>query len=209
MKVITIGVQKGGSGKSTICVHLAVEAQKRGKSVAIIDLDPQGSVSAWARRRETEDPLVLQSSPGQLSEMLKLAREEAVDLVLIDTPPHAGGTIDVAFRAADLVLLPVRPGPFDIDAAGATIDVLRTSRTDGLFLLSQIPPRGSEADDTEALLSESYPDVDVLAARITTRKAYMTALIGGMAVREFEPDSSKAVLEIEALFNEIVEKLKW
>jgi chromosome partitioning protein len=207
MKTIAVGVQKGGSGKSTVSVHLAVEAHRRGKSVVLIDVDPQGSVASWARRREIEAPLVLQSTAGQLSDMLKMAEDERVDLVIIDTPPHAGGTIDLAFRIADLVILPVRPGPFDIDAAGATVELLRGSQTRGVFLLTQIPPRGSEADDTAALLGEQYADIQVLSARITNRKAYMTALIEGKAVREFETESSKAVQEIAHLFDELMEKI--
>lgn len=207
MKVITIGVQKGGSGKSTVAVHLAVEAQRRGKSVVLIDVDPQGSISSWAKRREIEVPIVIQASAGQLSEMKAMAKAEEVDLLIIDTPPHAGGTIDLAFRIADLVILPVRPGPFDIDAAGATVELLRSSQTKGVFLLSQIPPRGTEADDTSALLGEQYTDIEVLNSRITNRKAYMTALIEGKAVREFEPESSKAVQEIAHLFDELMEKI--
>lgn len=207
MKVITIGVQKGGSGKSTIAVHLAVEAQRRGKSVVLIDVDPQGSISSWAKRREIEAPIVIQASAGQLSEMRAMAKAEEVDLLIIDTPPHAGGTIDLAFRIADLVILPVRPGPFDIDAAGATVELLRDSQTKGVFLLTQIPPRGSEADDTAALLGEQYLDIEVLNSRITNRKAYMTALIEGKAVREFEPESSKAVQEIAHLFDELMENI--
>lgn len=207
MKVLTIGAQKGGAGKSTTAVHLAVQAALDGRRTMIVDLDVQGSVASWAERRAADDPLVVRSSPGQLPEILELARSEGMDLVVLDTPPHTGGTIDVAFSRADLVVVPIRPGPFDIDAASATIDVLRSSGRPGVFLLSQVPPRGSEADDTASLLEDLYPDMQVLEARVTTRKAFMQALIEGRAVREFEPPSSKAVAEIQALYDEIMRRI--
>jgi hypothetical protein len=96
-----------------------------GAQVLLLDLDPQGSVTDWAKRRAAPDPIVLQALPGNLSAYLDQAREDGIDLVVIDTPPHAGATIDAAVRAADLVVIPIRPGPFDIAAAAGTVEILR------------------------------------------------------------------------------------
>lgn len=91
-KVIALATQKGGSGKSTISIHLAVEALRSRKSaqVVILDLDPQGSVADWAERRELEAPIVLQALPGNLPAYLSQAREDDVDYVIIDTPRQLG-----------------------------------------------------------------------------------------------------------------------
>ncbi|WP_372675418.1 AAA family ATPase, partial [Aquicoccus sp.] len=115
--------------------------------------------------------------PGNLSAYLSQAQEDRADYVVIDTPPHAGGTIDAAIRAADLVVVPIRPGPFDIKAAAGTVEILKKAGRPGLFVLSQAPAVGSEADDTAAVLQDLYPDVPVAKARLGQRKAFMQALV--------------------------------
>ncbi|WP_172330327.1 ParA family partition ATPase [Mangrovicoccus sp. HB161399] len=204
-KVIAVATQKGGAGKSTISIHLAVQAMQSRKNtqVVLLDLDPQGSVSDWAKLRDLEDPIVLQAMPGNLTAYLRQAEEDGADYVVIDTPPHAGGTIDVAVRAADLVVVPIRPGPFDINAAAGTVEIMRQAGRPGVFVLSQVAAVGPEGDDTEAVLQELYPEVPVAKARLGQRKAFMQALISGRAITEFDKPSSKAVGEIKALFREV------
>jgi chromosome partitioning protein len=205
MKVIAVATQKGGAGKSTIAIHLAVEAMRArpGTQVLLLDLDPQGSVIDWARRRSDPDPIVLQALPGNLSAYVDQAREDGVELVVIDTPPHAGATIDAAVRVADLVVIPIRPGPFDIAAAAGTVEILRQVGRQGLFVLSQVAAVGPEADDTEAVLKDLYQDVPVATARLGHRKAFMQALISAQAITEFDRVGSKAMREIEALTDEV------
>lgn len=207
MKVIAVATQKGGAGKSAIAIHLAVEAMRArpGTQVLLLDLDPQGSVADWAKRRAAPDPIVLQALPGNLAAYLGQAQEDGIDLVVIDTPPHAGATIDAAVRAADLVVIPIRPGPFDIAAAAGTVEILRQVGRPGLFVLSQVAAVGTEADDTEAVLRELFPEVPVAKARLGYRKAFMQALISGQAITEFDRVRSKAVREIKALAVEIEE----
>lgn len=209
-KVIAVATQKGGAGKSTISIHLAVQAMQSNKDaqVILLDLDPQGSVADWAKLRELEDPIVLQAMPGNLSAYLSQALEDGADYVVIDTPPHAGGTIDAAIRAADLVVIPIRPGPFDIKAADGTVEILKQAGRPGLFVLSQVPAVGPEADDTAAVLQDLYPDVPVARARLGQRKAFMQSLISGQAITEFDRPSSKAVREIIMLFAEVRGRLK-
>jgi len=124
--------------------------------------------------------------PGNLAAYLDQAHQDGIDFVVIDTPPHAGATIDVAVRAADLVVIPIRPGPFDIAAAAGTVEILRQVGRSGMFVLNQVAPAGPVADDAEALLSELYPDVAVAQARLGQRKAFMKALISGQAIIEFD-----------------------
>ncbi|MCE6967292.1 ParA family partition ATPase [Cereibacter sphaeroides] len=204
-RVIAVATQKGGAGKSTIAIHLAVQAMqaRKGALVILLDLDPQGSVAGWAARRDLADPVVLQAMPGNLEAYLAQAREDDADFVVIDTPPHAGATIDAAVRAADLVVIPIRPGPFDIDAAAGTVEILKQSGKPGIFVLSQVTSAGSEGDDTEAVLKDLYPGIPVAEVRLGQRKAFMKALISGQAITEFDRPSSKAVGEIKALFRAV------
>ena len=204
-KIIAVATQKGGAGKSTIAVHLAVEALRSKKSaqVVLLDLDPQGSVAGWAQRRDLGDPIVLSALPANLGSYLDHARSERIDWVIIDTPPHAGATIDAAVRAADLVVIPIRPGPFDIDAAAGTVEILAQTGGKGLFVLSQVAPRGSEGDDAAEVLAGLYPGLPIAKARLGQRKAFMQALISGQAITEFERPSAKSVGEIQALFREV------
>ncbi len=104
-------------------------------------------------------------------------------------------------------MIPIRPGPFDIDAAGGTIEIMRETRTPGLFVLSQVSASGSEGDDTEAVLAELHPGVPVAKARLGHRKAFMQALISGQAITEFERPSSKAVGVIKELFQQVKKSL--
>lgn len=131
---------------------------------------------------------------GQIA-YLSQAQEDGADYVVIDTPPHAGGTIDAAIRAADLVVIPIRPGPFDINAAAGTVEIMAQTGRSGNFILSQVAAVGPEGDDTAAELQELYPHVPVAKARL------------GQAITEFDRPSSKAVGEIMALFREVRSRL--
>ena len=140
---------------------------------------------------------------------LSQAEEDDADCVVIDTPPHAGDTIDAAPPAADLVVIviPIRPGLFDINAAAGTVEIMKQTGRPGIFVLSQVAAVGPEGDDTAAVLQELYTDVPVAKARLGQRKAFMQALISGQAITEFDRPSSKAVGEIKALFREVRSRL--
>src|SRR4051812_34453714 len=112
MQVISVLMQKGGSGKTTLVESLAVAAKNAGQSVAIIDLDPQATACKWSDRRPDnahDDIAVISIQPARLKNALNDAREGGADLVIIDTPPRAADAAMAAAQAADLILIPSRP----------------------------------------------------------------------------------------------------
>lgn len=206
MKTIAITAQKGGAGKSTITAHMAVEFIRKGLTVAILDMDRQGSLKFWRQQREAELPEVLGVSFGEFETYREHCVSEGFDYLLVDTPPHAGVGIQAVTSKADLIVVPVRPGPFDIAALDGTMDIVSVSKT--LFVLNQVPATGTEADDTQDLLLDSYPGCTVAKTRLGLRKAYSQALISGHSVVELERPSSKAFQETTSLAEELMEYLK-
>lgn len=202
MKTVAIVSQKGGSGKTTVAVHLAVCAELAGKSAAIIDLDPQASALEWHSRRETETPEVITATPGQLAALLKSAEENGADLMIIDTAPHSDRVAIGAAELADLVLIPCRPSAFDVAAIGTTLNLMKLTKAldRTVILLNAAPSRGSMADAAEAGLSEI---VTVVPVRLHHRAAYSHAINSGNSVEEYDPHG-KAADEIRALYKWIM-----
>jgi chromosome partitioning protein len=117
MKTIALVAQKGGTGKTTIAISLAVEAVGRGLSVVVIDLDPQASACRWSDRRGEEAPPVIDAQPSRLSQALAKAAQAGVDLAIVDTPARVEQAAAEAAKAADLVLIPCKPQSGTGDAA--------------------------------------------------------------------------------------------
>jgi chromosome partitioning protein len=203
MRILSLIGQKGGCGKSTLAVHLAVAAQRAGLAVAIIDLDPQASALKWQGRRQAHGqpsgPEVIGAAGGALPGLLKLARANGVDLCILDTPPHTDATGIAAASAANVVLLPCRTSALDLDALADTFAVLKLApavRARTKIVLNAVPPRGRAADEVAAGLLEWAP---VAPVRIGSRAAYSLAWNEGRSVEEYEPNG-KASNEIKALY---------
>lgn len=201
MRKIAVMSQKGGAGKTTLVVHLAVEAQRQGVKVEIVDTDPQQSAGVWSRARGGDTPIVTHVQPTKLAAALIQRASAGVELVIIDTAPNAGpDAVDVA-KLADRVLIPVRPGVFDLAAARQTIQIVKEAGTESVLVLSACPHRAPEVPMArEALALSGLP---VAETAIGDRRAYSRAIQTGRAVNEFEPDG-KAAAEIRMLFEEIL-----
>lgn len=209
MQVLAILARKGGAGKTTIAVHMGVQAQAGGRRVLFCDLDPQRSLGGWWRLREAATPELVETDARQLLGVLRSAEAEGVDLVVVDTPPAvAFDTLQVAKLSA-LALIPLRPSILDIQAVASTADVVRTAGIPALLLLNACPaPRGIGESSVAADARSALHDYPAPVARnvICDRRDFARALNGGEAVNEFAP-GSKAAAEMRRLWAEIEEHL--
>jgi chromosome partitioning protein len=194
MKTIAIASRKGGAGKTTLAAHLSVLAESGGARVVLIDADPQGSLTFWYRLRSCATPQLVECKASELARILDRARRESVAVCIIDTPPHA-----------DLVLVPTRPGPFDLAAAGATLDMARSLGKAPLVVLNAAPPRtGASEPSIVADAREAVHNMGavVMACVVSQRVALSHAIIDGLTVGEFEP-AGRAAGEVAALWREL------
>ena len=205
MQVVILASQKGGAGKTTLVGHLAIAAEQRGVGrVVMIDTDPQGSLSSWWNRRQAATPLLsplpnLRDLPARLDEL----RASDVDLVLIDTPPAITSAIREVMRVADLVVMPVRPSPHDLDAIGATIDMAQTAEVPFVFAVTQAKLHARVTPQAVALLS-SYGTV--APSIIQDRVIYATGMTDGRTAGDIEPKGAAAA-EILGLWDFIQGRL--
>ena len=140
MKTVAILSGKGGSGKSTIALHLAVAAERRGYSVAVLDIDPQASAATWADSREGDRPSVTSLQPSRIVKALETARGAGAALAIIDTAPHSADAAMIAAEVADLILVPCRPGILDLRAIGSTARIVKVAGKPALVVLNAAPP---------------------------------------------------------------------
>ncbi len=188
MQTIAIISQKGGAGKSTLAMHLAVEAARDGKNTAIIDLDPQASAANWGDRRDDELPVVISAHASRLPQQMDLVRKNGGDLLFIDTAPHADAAALSAARAADLVIVPCKPNILDLESALSTIDLLRTTSTPFFMVLNEVGAVGTaEADEAEAAIKGHHEAIWICPVRLKKRVAYARSLAFGQVACEFEP----------------------
>ena len=196
MKAITFVTQKGGSGKSTLCISLAVAAQEAGHSVCILEMDRQATVSDWAERRETPVPEVAQIEAAQLDDVMERLRSSDFDFVFIDTPGVDTPGSLAAIRAADLCVIPCRPTPADLRAFRPTLAAIYRLEKRFAFVLNQTPPRSyrvRDAADGLAVLGV-LPDVNIVM-----RNDHQDAVGLGQGVTEYNP-SGQASAEIRRLW---------
>src|SRR5512132_3136641 len=181
--------QKGGSGKTTLSVNLAALASSNGVPVAIVDLDPQASASAWCAARGTDDIRHEACHPPLLARTLERLREAGIALIVIDTPPHNSTAAANAIRASDFVAVPVRPSSFDLAAVTETVDLVRHANGRAGAVLNSVPSSTSVSDPAAAFLAQQNL---VVLSRVGQRMAFQHAASTGRGVVETEPKSKAA-----------------
>jgi chromosome partitioning protein len=198
MRTIAILSQKGGTGKTTLSLHLAVAAQQAKQAAVVIDLDPQASAAGWKDSRKTEEPVVISIPAARLPQALEAAERGGADLVLIDTAPHSGEVALAAAEVANLVLIPCRPGILDLRAIGTTARVVKLAGKRAFVVLNTIPPRASNVL-ADARAAVAVHGLEVAPVAIQQRAAYAHALTVGQTAQEYEQDG-KAAEEVTALY---------
>jgi chromosome partitioning protein len=204
-KIITIAQQKGGAGKTTLAAQLAIVWSLQGRRLALLDIDPQGSLAAWAelrRARFGEAGLGFEFaalSGWRANEWIERHAREA-DFVIVDSPPHAELEARIALRAASLVVVPLQPSQLDLWSSATTLRLAREERRPILAVLNRVPARSSLIDTVVAELARD--GVTLAAARLGSRVAFAQAMAQGRGVTETAP-SSLAASEITALAAEI------
>ncbi len=190
--------QKGGSGKTTVALHLAVAAQAAGYEAAIVDLDPQGTAEAWGGWRNEAPPVVISAKAGNLTKTLERARDAGAEIVIIDTPPLAQADASTAARAASLVIVPCRPKAFDLHAVRVTASLVDMTRTPAFVLFNGGHPSATsgyaEPEDVVRALG-----LEIAPVRFADRAPYHQATMTGQAAQEIEPNG-RAAQEVQAFW---------
>jgi chromosome partitioning protein len=202
--IIVVAQQKGGSGKTTLAAHIAVAWARHGP-VALLDLDPQGSLAAWFAARERRlgpgaAGLTLRTGGGwgARRDAVALARDHAV--VIVDTPPRADAEAKQAIGFGDLVAVPVQPTPVDLWATASTLRLALGEEVPAMLVLNRVPPRaGTGAAALEAIRASG---AKAARAQLGNRVAFAASIGAGATCFETEP-SGKAAAEAKAVADEL------
>jgi chromosome partitioning protein len=206
MKTISLLSQKGGTGKTTLCVHLAVAAERAGKSAVILDLDPQASSTGWKDNRSQETPVAVSLQFSRLAQTLAASKQSGADLAFIDSAPHSDQVAMTAAEASDLILIPCRAGILDIRAIAMTAKIAKLAGKPAFVILNALPPQaaGLIAEAREAV---AVHGLDLAPVTIHQRAAYAHSLIDGRVAMEFDP-KGKAANEIARLYEWLANQMK-
>jgi chromosome partitioning protein len=210
MHTIVLATQKGGSGRTTLAIGLALAAMQAGHTVRLIETDSQGTLSNWQARRTFAEPIV---EPVYISDeiepRLQAFRRNGVTLTIIDTAGGISAATTTAIRCADLCLIPARPTVADVEATASTLHIIRANDKPFAFVLNQTPIRGQRINNAAtALADEAALDMSGVLAQpfIVMRNDHQDALSAGLAVSEYAPHS-KSADEVRGLWQWVEAKL--
>ena len=209
MNVLAFASRKGGAGKSTLAAHLAVHAYKMTRACLLVDDDSQGSLTLWNELR-AEYALPLKVVKRGVAHIVKKAERNGVEWIFIDTPPNTSVSVLEAIEAATLVIIPCRPGLFDIDAVQETIAFARQAGTPYAVVFNAASPKRQEIEAPAVALARSYLaqlEVPVWGGQITHRASFSLALGEAADVKEYTSDPCSAA-EIAGLWSAIEKSVK-
>ena len=191
MNIITMASRKGGAGKSTLTAHLAAYCHKIGERCVVIDADPQGSVSLWHSLRADGQPPLMSGARG-IERVLTSAMVDGYKWAFIDTAASMWVVAQEAIRAATLVLVPARPGFFDLNAVRETVATARARNKPYAVVLNATPPKRGEKEAPAVAQSRAFFDklgIPVWAGQISQRAGYVLTLAAGASICKSTPDS--------------------
>lgn len=196
--------QKGGTGKTTLAIHLAAAASASGFVALVVDTDPQATACTWHAWRGDADPDVIDCAAHTLlPKKLQQAADLGADLAVIDTPPHADIMAREACRAAELLLIPCRPRAFDLDAVRTTAELTAASKKPAFLIFMAGPPRAPLIYQEAGQLVRQF-GVKVAPVMLPERAAFHHSVGAGKTAPEIEPHG-KAAEEMASLWAWICE----
>jgi chromosome partitioning protein len=206
MRSIAFVTQKGGTGKTTLAASLAEAAASAGESVIALDLDPQGSLCRWGKRREAAnaknrvvvEPLETERLP-RLESILEGLAKAGFTLAIFDTACAESSPIRRVTEVVDLCLLPARPARLDIEATAATFRAVFLAKRRAAFVLNQCPSTYRSTRASEA--AKNLNRLGILAEpMLSARMDFQDAIAAGLGVTEYA-HSGRAAEEIALLWN--------
>lgn len=206
MRVLAMASQKGGSGKTTLSGHLAVQAQRAGAGpVVLIDIDPQGSLADWWNEREDDMPAFAQTTVGRLAADLEVLRQQGFKLAVLDTPPAITMAIQSVIQVAELIVIPTRPSPHDLRAVGATVDLCERAGKPLIFVVNGATPRAKITYEAAVALSQHGT---VAPITLHHRTDFAASMIDGRTVMEIDPEgkSSREIIQLWDYMSDRLEK---
>jgi len=204
LHTIVIASQKGGSGKTTLSGHLAVQACRAGVGpVSLIDTDPQGSLAQWWNARVAEEPHFVRTGGFDLKDTLAELERTGFRIAVIDTPPAITQSISQVVAHADLVIVPTRPSPHDLRAVGVTVDIAERHRKPLIFVVNAANARARITGESAVALSQHGTVAPVI---VHHRVDFAASMVDGRTVGEVVPDGPSA-REIAGLWTYVQDKL--
>lgn len=199
---VAIISQKGGAGKTTLAINLAVEAERMNLSTLLLDLDPQGSATDWSDNRAKDYPAVLSTHASRMSKLIHQAETNNARFVFIDTAPHSENSALEAAKIADIVLIPCRAGILDIKAIQSSLNICRLANAKSLVILNALPAQQAIAEEARKAIETIGGDV--CEYTIGQRIVFSHAMTASLGVVEFDI-KSKAAKEVQNIF-ELINK---
>lgn len=205
MRILALASQKGGSGKTTLSGHLAVQAQRAGAGpVVLIDIDPQGSLADWWNERTDDMPAFAQTTVARLAADLEVLRQQGFKLAVIDTPPAITLAIQSVINVAELIVVPTRPSPHDLRAVGATVDLCERAGKPLIFVVNAATPKARITSEAAIALSQHGT---VAPVTMHQRTEYASSMIDGRTVMDSNP-SGKSAKEVADLWSYVADRLE-
>jgi chromosome partitioning protein len=205
--IISVQNQKGGVGKTTLAIHISHALAAMDSRVLLVDADPQGSARDWAAARDSQPPFAVVGLDRPTIHRDLSAIAKNYDHVVIDGPPRVSDIARSAIIAADLVVIPVQPSPFDVWAVQEVINLITEASVfkenlKSVFVINRkIVNTAIGRDVAEALSGYNIP---VLASTICQRVAFAESAATGQTVMESDRNG-QAASEITALVKELLE----